>query len=325
MKENQSMGRGRPPKPSFSEISDEHNKTPKVPEMPSATSTPDRTQDGTSKRDLSSPFDNAEVNPTKKNKLPDLSLDSSLLSKPPDEGAMECMSETPHAQSQMQTFHLADSDLQKVAAIVQMALHGQVQEMVKDIVKGVTASFSDKVKTLETENEQLKTDINLLKEKVNKLEVERDSAEQYSRRNSLRISGLPVGQNENTDKIVLEIASAINCDISPSDIDRSHRVGKMRRNNTKDLIIKFATYRARERFIRARNQLKGHTLFGRVFINEDLTKRRSDILYSARQLRNDDKVPIVQVWSWDGRIFVKNSQGECHLINSESDLETFKV
>ena len=106
-----------------------------------------------------------------------------------------------------------------------------------------------------------------------------------SRRNSIRISGLPNAKNEDSDKLVLEIAKAIKAEISPADIDRSYRVGKERKDNTRDLLIKFTTYRARERFIRARSNLKGHEKFGDLFINENLTKRRSDLLYKARQLQ----------------------------------------
>lgn len=228
-----------------------------------------------------------------------------------------------------QNFYLAESDLKKVAVIVQMAMQEQMRAMVKEIVSGVTESFHRKIDDLEEANGQLKEAVTMLNQrveelnrKVEKLEIGKDESEQYSRRNSIRISGLASVQNEDTDKLVLEIATAIKADITLSDIDRSHRVGKPGQSNNRDLLIKFATYRARDKFIRARRNLKDHDRFGRIFINEDLTKRKSDLLYKARQLKKRNAVN--QAWSWDGRIFVKDKRDERFLIASETDFEQFK-
>ena len=68
-----------------------------------------------------------------------------------------------------------------------------------------------------------------------------DNAEQYSRRNSLRMSGVPETATENTDTLVLDAARAINSDIDLCDIDRSHRVGRPRAGKPRDIIVKFAT------------------------------------------------------------------------------------
>ena len=76
-----------------------------------------------------------------------------------------------------------------------------------------------------------------------------DALEQYTRRNSVRISGYPEQANENIDEIVLTIAGVIDVQLLPSDIDRSHRVGKTGKTTGKprhrDIILKVATYNAR--------------------------------------------------------------------------------
>ena len=51
-----------------------------------------------------------------------------------------------------------------------------------------------------------------------------DIAEQYSRRNILRISGVEEKADEVIDDIVLQIAEVCGVDLSLSDIDRSHRL-----------------------------------------------------------------------------------------------------
>ena len=58
-----------------------------------------------------------------------------------------------------------------------------------------------------------------------------DDLEQYSRTNSVRISGIPEEEEENTDRIAICIARAIGAKVELQDICRSHRVGNLNINN----------------------------------------------------------------------------------------------
>ena len=107
-----------------------------------------------------------------------------------------------------------------------------------------------------------------------------------------------------------------------SDIDRSHRVGNPNtpRSKPRDIIVKFATYRSRQNFYKQRTRLKdtGHP---REFVNEDLTKFRSGILYEARNL---SKVEFIKgAWTSDGNILVKDKDDTIHRINGTGDLFHF--
>ena len=65
---------------------------------------------------------------------------------------------------------------------------------------------------------------------------------------------------------------------------------------------------------------KGHP---GVFLNEDLTKSRMDLLYKAR-----GKVKgtfLLGAWSSDGVILVKDNEGRVHRITSEGDLIDFNT
>ncbi|KAH3815286.1 hypothetical protein DPMN_143808 [Dreissena polymorpha] len=55
-----------------------------------------------------------------------------------------------------------------------------------------------------------------------------DASEQYRRRNSLRIFGIPESEksNESTDTIVMNLCKSLGADVSIGEIDRSHRTGK---------------------------------------------------------------------------------------------------
>ena len=67
-----------------------------------------------------------------------------------------------------------------------------------------------------------------LRGRVKALESEMDRANQFSRRNSVRVSGIPEGRDENTDTRILNIANSIGADVIIEEIDRSHRVGQPR-------------------------------------------------------------------------------------------------
>ena len=87
--------------------------------------------------------------------------------------------------------------------------------------------------------------------------------------NCLRISSVPEDTSEDTDKLVIDVARAVHADISQSDIDRSHRLGK---RPTRDIIVKFTSYRAREKLVTKRGDLKRSLHFNGVNVNEDLTQ-----------------------------------------------------
>ena len=58
-----------------------------------------------------------------------------------------------------------------------------------------------------------------------------------------------------------------------------------------------------------------------AFINEDITKLRSEYLYEARKLLKSSK--LKGAWSSDGTILVKDNGDKAHRINSLNDLAGF--
>ena len=93
-------------------------------------------------------------------------------------------------------------------------------------------------------------------------------------------------------------------------------------NTPKAIIVKFATYSARNNFYRKRAQLKGNKTFPRVFINEDLTSQRSKIFKAARKLVKDNA--ISSAWTYDGRVFVKDLNEVKSVVNCLADIKSFE-
>ena len=131
---------------------------------------------------------------------------------------------------------LNDSDLQKIWVIVTDTFRTQISDLVTSVVNGVIAGLKSTISSLEKENSDLR-------KKVVDLEGRADATEQYSRSNCLRVAGIPEVTNEDTDKIILELASTLNVDMELADIDRCHRVGRPGPGKQRDIIVKLLSYR----------------------------------------------------------------------------------
>lgn len=173
----------------------------------------------------------------------------------------------------------------------------------------------DQIKDLEAKNKNLE-------QRNQEIFATLDEHEQYSRRNCLRIwTDIRETRDEDTDKMVLDHAVKIGADIQPHDISRSHRVGKPKKDRARPIIVRFTTYNKRRHFYSLRKN------DDKIFVSEDLTKRRAYLLYLARGLRR--KKLISQCWSSDGKIRIRkldqdDNPGEVITIEDESDLKEFE-
>lgn len=273
------------------------------------------------KRELSSPF-SPEDKITKKTK-------SGMSGS--ESGADMDTSVDPEAEllSQTHMLTLPDSELQKLSQLVIPSVQSDtlaaVRSDLKSLIKeSLSEVLDDKLSELWTENNRLSTENAALKARVNRLEQQMDDAEQYSRRNCLRLANIPETNSEDSDSIVLKLADTMNISLTPIEIDRSHRIGKPGKKLHRDIIVKFTTYRARERMFTNRAKLKDSEMNG-IYVNEDLTKTRSKILYEARKCVKAEQPRLMGAWSSDGKILIKDLDSKVHRITSVDDLSTYAV
>ena len=270
------------------------------------------------KRELTSPEFEAD---NKKNKV-DLDASDFLPISEESEFVKQTMATgfTDEVSGSAPHLVIPPSEMLKLSEIVIASFQGEISNLVDSVVKGVLTGLQDRIISLEHDNTSLRADNKALQARVTTLESQADQSEQYSRRNCIRISGYREELHEDTDRIVLDMATKIGSDIDIRDIDRSHRIGNPthpKRTKPRDIIVKFSTYRARAKFYSDRVKLKINGFLG-VFVNEDLTKRRSSYLYQARLLVKSDR--LKGAWSTDGTILIKDNTGNVHRINSLNDL-----
>ena len=129
-----------------------------------------------------------------------------------------------------------------------------------------------------------------------------DDQEQYSRRNCLVLHGIPETAKEKTDDIVIDtVNSKLGLSLSTSDLDRSHRIGRLQKNarqpqRPRAIIVKFARYNTRAAVFRQKKKLKGT----KIMLTESLTSYRIATLKKAK-----DYYGAHNVWTSDGEILTK--------------------
>lgn len=238
---------------------------------------------------------------------------------------------------------------------IKKTIREEMQELKQEFAKlsKQVESNETNIVSLQIETERKNQQINDLEKRLktqedstNRLQNKCNDAEQYSRRNCIRVFGVPESTGEQTDNVIMNIAKEkLGVELQLKDLDRSHRVGAIRRpdphgrgdsvhqqrlpvtptstpggpENTaastptswaavadratrrseqvhhRPIIVKFATYRAKQTLMAVRRRLKNSG----ITIAEDLTSHNYEILKEARSSPR-----VSAAWSSDGRILV---------------------
>ena len=199
-------------------------------------------------------------------------------------------------------------------AIVQSAdFKDSLKEGRQEIYESIAFDLTDP----NSEISSLKQHCQDLQSTVDTLKMDLDDLEQYSRRNCLLIHGIQERDDdtgkEDTDEQALEFfKSKLDLNITKSDLDRSHRLGKKSTGKNRPIIVKFARYNKRGEVFRSKRMLKGSGFV----ITESLTPTRMNLLKEAKA-----RDETVQVWSSDGRIICLLKNGKTVKIESLKDFE----
>ncbi len=138
-------------------------------------------------------------------------------------------------------------------------------------------------------------------ESIQKMKKKIDDLEQTNKMNHLRIAGMDEEQGEDVQSKVINIASNMRLTLKPNDISDVRRMGQLKPDKARDILVKFTSSSKREEFYRNRKLLRQRTK--PVYVNEDLTQSRSQLFYEARRLRKQGQ--IFGAWSQQGNVLIK--------------------
>ena len=106
-----------------------------------------------------------------------------------------------------------------------------------------------------SQNNSLKNELNSARLKLNQQQKDidnmwwsQDNLEQYSRKNSLELHGIPRVAYGSTEEAVMKVTNALNVNVRSEDIEISHRI---QRKHSEAIIVKFASHQTKSRVYKA--------------------------------------------------------------------------
>lgn len=167
--------------------------------------------------------------------------------------------------------------ISKFYKYVQNALDGLIAGM-KKLEDEISASIEfeskriteleKKVGPLQTENDALKKTVSMLQEQINIHNSLINKQERFSRRNNLRIVGVPATENEDciayTESLLKEKFK-----MADVNIERAHRDGRGVEGKSPHILVKFLSYKDKIQILKSSRDVLKHSS---IFITDDLTK-----------------------------------------------------
>lgn len=215
---------------------------------------------------------------------------------------------------------LTTADIEKIRETIVSVFK---QEILKDLERSIEIRVHEcvtqEVTEINSTIQRLVKNMDELKERNNSLEAMLDRHEQSSRGLNIRIFGVQQTENEDLQKVILDMFNKVKCVIKPGEIKKCHRIaakngegerqrvtrsnsGGANSNNTIEnrppaVLVRFDTDKPRTIVLKKRKQLL--ETMG-VRIREDLTKYRLSLLAKAVE-----KFTSKNAWCLHGNVYVK--------------------
>ena len=173
----------------------------------------------------------------------------------------------------------------------------RIGELTKSLefTQGQVDDFKKMLDTSVHENNKLRLDnVNMhremveIKEEMERIKRQVDYLDDYSRRNNLRISGLPESPRETWQQCQVKVTNFFQTHFNMTpDFERVHRVGRTTRPNGKprDIVARFCRYKERDNVYQERRKLANTGTH--VFINEDLCPNTLAVRWAQRDALQD--------------------------------------
>ena len=222
----------------------------------------------------------------------------------------------------------------------------------QSVLKLLLVPIQDSLQQVMDQNASLKRQladrdatIDKLNQEVDALKITIDDLEQHGRKGSIRVFGLPEDTPGQVDEKIVTLVNEhlkVRPPIALEDVEVAHRLGKppeqtvvlesdqaasQTRPTTRAVIVRFASRRTKSRVMKEKKNLKTNPFMrangtpASVYLTDDLTKRRAQLAYQARQLKREGK--LSDTWVYDARIYIKDNHNHVSQINVAADFRKF--
>jgi len=188
-----------------------------------------------------------------------------------------------------------------------------VSDQMDDFKLSLEAAM-DKIKSMEHDQEQLRSENTSLKAQLNDCLGKLENLEQYGRNRNLQIDGIPEVAGEKMSDIVKVMSDVIEEPIDfEVDIQAIHRIPTKRNKGPKPIIAQFSNRQKRDLVLKKcksavlrATQFQGGAPNTVVYVNEHLTAFNKNLLFNAKKLK---LIGYKYVWPAEGKIYVRKSDG----------------
>lgn len=177
------------------------------------------------------------------------------------------------------------------------------------IANKMTSLFKPLLEKRDQEIDMIKADLICERQKNAELTARVCELEQYTRTDSIIISGIPETTEETNpqcEQKVIEIIKSIGVDITSSDISISHRLRPQKRG-PRNVIVKLVTHKMKIAIMVNKKKLQSSRSSKPIYINEALSPMRSKLFFDVRNAIKEKKLDR-NVWTKEGKILIRNRE-----------------
>lgn len=238
----------------------------------------------------------------------------------------------PEKPSTVKTRAMSDSDMLN-------SIHSQMENFVKEMreLREESKSMKKSIDSTHEKIDEVRVLINAQREDINKClngvqllseenanlrrELEKVKQElcdvqQYSRRNTVDIQGVPEAKSENVMEVVKRVASALRFDLKPEMVDAVHRLaGGGDSSRPRGIILKFVRRGDCDELLRLAKVKRGFsaselgvTSEEKIYVNPSLSKAYRELLYFAKCAAREGRVRFA--WYSNGKVLVRKRDGQ---------------
>ena len=198
----------------------------------------------------------------------------------------------------------------------QLIVANVIEKVTLDIKHIIENAVTEALVAVRAEVDYLKTKIDTLENSLIAASIRSDDIDQYSRRDNLKIAGLIVEKNVSYADTIIEFGSQLGVHIVHADISIAHKLPT--KSKLSSTLVRFNIRSVRNDLYLARKKIKD-TLNYKIYINEDLTHRRSNLLHS---LKRDELTK--SSWSYNGFICCTLKDNDDFILTIESPYDLIK-
>lgn len=169
---------------------------------------------------------------------------------------------------------------------------------------------------LKRENQELRVANETLDDEVGQLRDRVRTLEQYTRRNNVEISGVPVTPGEKVVEIVKDVGTALGVPLQDIDIAAAHRIPSFKKDVIPSIVVQFQHRATRDSWVDNFRKKKTMTArevnpaypVNRLYVNEHLSPENK--LFLARLKKKCREIGFEYAWCRDGKFYARKAQGE---------------